>query len=183
MAFCSVHADEEVGGMQLPFAVTACLQSTFTAANCGTCAYPFLTIAAGNMLNSVGTPAQIERYLLPMLEGKVFGTMNLSETQAGSSLGDITTKAVRRDDGTYSISGQKMWISGGDHDLSDNIFHMMLAKVRSDGGSGDTEAGVKGISLFIVPKYRMAHQHRAGERNGVALAGLNHKMGTSWCIL
>lgn len=176
---CSVHADEEVGGMQLPFAVTACLQSAFTAANCGTCAYPFLTIAAGNMIRAVGTKAQQERYLLPMLEGRVFGTMNLSETQAGSSLGDITTKAVRREDGTYSITGQKMWISAGDHTMGENIFHMVLAKIRPAEGEaeGASEAGVKGISLFIVPKNRMEHHHGHGDCNGVTAVGLNHKMG------
>jgi butyryl-CoA dehydrogenase len=166
--------------MQLPFAVTACLQSAFTAANCGTCAYPFLTIAAGNMLRAVASAEQQERYLLPMLEGKVFGTMNLSETQAGSSLGDITTKAVRRKDGDYSITGQKMWISGGEQHISQNIFHMVLAKIKPESGDGTqtkTAAGVKGISLFVVPKYRLPHQSRPGERNGVALAGLNHKMG------
>lgn len=184
----SVHADEEVGGMQLPFAITACLQSAFTAANCGTCAYPFLTIAAGNMLRTVGTPEQQQRYLLPMLAGEVFGTMNLSETQAGSSLGDITTKAVKQDDGSYVITGQKMWISGGDHELSDNIFHMVLAKIHpKDQANGSATAGVKGISLFVVPKYRLPHQNGAncavGKRNGVALAGLNHKMGTTSSII
>jgi alkylation response protein AidB-like acyl-CoA dehydrogenase len=134
------------------------------------------------MLRAVGTPAQHQRYLLPMIEGEVFGTMNLSETQAGSSLGDITTKAVRKKDGSYSISGQKMWISGGDHDLSDNIFHMVLAKIRPENADEAEEAGVKGISLFIVPKFRLPHQEGAGKRNGVALTGLNHKMGMFVCL-
>ncbi|MET7926638.1 acyl-CoA dehydrogenase [Streptomyces sp. NPDC005349] len=97
--------------------------------------------------------------------------MCLSEPQAGSSLADITTRAVPQDDGTYRISGTKMWISGGEHDLSENIVHLVLAKIP--GGP----AGVKGISLFIVPKFLVGPDGTLGERNDVVLAGLNHKMG------
>ena len=107
--------------------------------------------------------------------------MNLSETQAGSSLGDIKTYAIKRSDGHYNITGQKMWISGGDHELSDNIFHMVLAKVRPGDESAYVEKGIKSISLFVVPKYRLEEDGRRGKRNGVALAGLNHKMGMRLC--
>jgi alkylation response protein AidB-like acyl-CoA dehydrogenase len=102
-----------------------------------------------------------------MLEGRFTGTMCLSEPQAGSSLSDVATKAVKRDDGTYLVNGGKMWISGGDHELSENIIHLVLARVAG------APAGVKGLSLFIVPKKNLD----TGERNGVILAGLNHKMG------
>jgi alkylation response protein AidB-like acyl-CoA dehydrogenase len=170
--------------MQLPHCVTSVLAFPFTAANCSTAAYSFLTIAAGNMLRAVGTPAQHEKYLKPMLAGRFFGTMNLSETQAGSSLGDITTRATKQPDGRYSIVGNKMWISGGEHSLSENIVHMVLAKVVNSDGS--LPAGVKGISLFIVPKHRLNDDGSLGESNGVALAGLNHKMGyrgTTNCVM
>jgi alkylation response protein AidB-like acyl-CoA dehydrogenase len=170
--------------MQLPNCVSSPLAFPFTAGNCATAAYSFLTIAAGNMLRAVGSPAQLEKYLKPMLAGRFFGTMNLSETQAGSSLGDITTRATRQPDGSYSIVGNKMWISGGEHSLSENIIHMVLAKVVNADGS--LPAGVKGISLFIVPKRRVNDDGTLGSPNGVALAGLNHKMGyrgTTNCVM
>lgn len=170
--------------MQLPNCVSSSLAFAFTAANCATAAYSFLTIAAGNMLRAVGTASQQEKYLKPMLEGRYFGTMNLSETQAGSSLGDITTRARKLPNGKYSIVGNKMWISGGDHSLSENIIHMVLAKVENLDGS--LPSGVKGISLFIVPKYRVNDDGTLGPGNGVSLAGLNHKMGyrgTTNCVM
>jgi alkylation response protein AidB-like acyl-CoA dehydrogenase len=158
--------DHEVGGMQLPSAVTQALLGWFQAANVGTSSYPFLTIANANLLRAHGTPEQVETYVKPMIEGRFFGTMCLSEPQAGSSLADVTTRAEPQPDGTYRVTGNKMWISAGDHELSENIIHLVLAKVP--GGP----AGAKGISLFIVPKYLAD-----GTRNDVVLAGLNHKMG------
>jgi len=159
--------DEELGGLQLPTVVGNAVFAYFQAANVGTSSYPFLSIANANLLMAHGTPEQVETYVRPMLEGRFFGTMCLSEPQAGSSLSDVTTKAVPQDDGTYRLFGNKMWISAGDHDLSENIVHLVLAKIP--GGP----AGVKGISLFIVPKVVV----ETGERNDVVLAGLNHKMG------
>ena len=106
-----------------------------------------------------------------MLAGRFSGTMALSETQAGSSLADILTRAEPRDDGTYRLFGSKMWISGAEHELTDNIVNLVLAKIP--GGP----AGTKGISLFIVPKFLVNDDGSIGERNDVALAGLNHKMG------
>ncbi len=158
--------DERVGGLQLPAVVAQACFAWFHAANVGTAAYPFLTIAAANLLLTHGSEEQIDTWVRPMVEGRYFGTMCLSEPQAGSSLADVTTRAEPRDDGTYRLTGNKMWISGGDHELSENIVHLVLAKIP--GGP----AGTKGISLFVVPRVL-----ESGERNDVALAGLNHKMG------
>nr|NKB43365.1 acyl-CoA dehydrogenase [Alphaproteobacteria bacterium] len=163
--------DNAVGGMQLPVVVGQACQAIFSAANISTTAYPFLTIGAGNLLAAFGSDEQRERFLAPMVEGRFFGTMCLSEPQAGSSLTDITTRAELSDDGHYCIAGSKMWISGGDHSLSENIIHMVLAKIP--GGP----SGVKGISLFVVPKHRINDDGALGANNNVALAGLNHKMG------
>ncbi|TSE01939.1 acyl-CoA dehydrogenase [Skermania sp. ID1734] len=159
--------DERFGGAQLPATVGNACFAWFQAANVGTSAYPFLTLANLNLLIAHGSEEQAATYVRPMLEGRFFGTMCLSETQAGSSLADITTRAEPQADGTYRLFGNKMWISGGDHELSENIIHLVLAKIP--GGP----AGTKGISLFIVPKYVVP----TGERNDVVLAGLNHKMG------
>jgi alkylation response protein AidB-like acyl-CoA dehydrogenase len=158
--------DEAVGGMQLPQTVAQACFLWFQAANTATAAYPFLTMAAANLLCAHGSPEQVAEYVPPMVEGRYFGTMCLSEPQAGSSLADITTRAEPQPDGTHRLTGTKMWISGGEHDLSENIIHLVLAKVP--GGP----PGVKGISLFLVPRILPS-----GERNDVSLAGLNHKMG------
>src|SRR5665213_1245917 len=107
----------------------------------------------------------------PMIEGRYFGTMALSEPQAGSSLGDITTRAVPAGDGTYRLHGSKMWISAAEHDLSENIVNLVLAKLP------DAPPGVKGISLFIVPKFLLDANGGRGRRNGVQVTGLNHKLG------
>jgi butyryl-CoA dehydrogenase len=163
--------DESVGGMQLPTTVARASMAWFQAANAGTSAYPFLTIANANLIAEYGTEEQIDTYVRPMVQGRWFGTMCLSEPQAGSSLADITTRAVRQDDGSYRITGTKMWISGGDHELTENIVHLVLAKTTGGG------PGVKGLSLFIVPKVLPAADGALGERNDVTLAGLNHKMG------
>ncbi len=164
-------ADAQVGGLQLPQVIQTACVSWFAAANIATWAYAFLTIGNANLLLAHGSPEQIHRYVRPMLEGRFHGTMCLSEPQAGSSLADITTRAESRPDGTYRLFGNKMWISAGDHELSDNIIHLVLAKIR------DAPAGVKGISLFIVPKHLVGDDGSLGDRNDVALAGLNHKMG------
>jgi butyryl-CoA dehydrogenase len=162
---------EELGGLQLPAVVNQAVHAWFQAANIATSAYPFLTMAATNLLVAHGSPEQVATYVPPMAAGRWFGTMALSEPQAGSSLADITTRAVRQDDGSYRLTGNKMWISGGDHELTENIVHLVLAKVP--GGP----PGVKGISLFVVPKRLVATDGSLGERNDVTLAGLNHKMG------
>jgi butyryl-CoA dehydrogenase len=172
--------DEEIGGLQLPWVVNMAVNGIFSCANVGIANYSFLTAANANMLNAFGDEEQKRLYLPPMLEGRWFGTMCLSEPQAGSSLSDIRTKAEPVGDGTYRLTGSKMWISGGDHELSENIVHMVLAKIP--GGP----PGVKGISLFLVPRYRVEGDGLRGAWNNVALAGLNHKMGhrgTVNCLL
>ena len=163
--------DHSIGGLQLPAVVTGACFAFFQAANAGTSSYPFLTIANANLLQAHGTPELIETFARPMVEGRFFGTMCLSEPHAGSSLSDITTRAEPQADGTYRVFGNKMWISAGEHDLAENIVHLLLAKIP--GGP----AGVKGISLFVVPKVLVGPEGELGERNDVALAGLNHKMG------
>jgi butyryl-CoA dehydrogenase len=161
----------EDGGLGLPYTLTCATSAVFTAANIGSMGYMFLTGAAANLVRTHGSPEQVERYFRPMVEGRFFGTMALSEPQAGSSLGDIRTRAIPQPDGSYHLVGNKMWISGAEHDLSENIINLVLARI--DGAP----AGTKGISLFIVPKYRLRADGSAGERNGVFVAGLNHKMG------
>lgn len=176
--------DFELGGMQLPCVVEKAGFAYFTGANAGTAAYPFLTIGNANTLMKCGTPEQIELYAKPMLEGRYFGTMCLSEPQAGSSLSDIVTRAEPQADGSYRLCGNKMWISAGEHQLSENIVHLVLAKVPDE--NGKLIPGVKGISLFIVPKMLVNPDGSLGERNDVVLAGLNHKMGyrgTTNCLL
>ena len=167
--------DYALGGMQLPALVEKACMAWFMGANVATAAYPFLTIGNAQLLLAHGTREQIDMYVRPMLAGRYFGTMCLSEPQAGSSLSDIKTRAEPDGDGRYRLSGNKMWISGGEHDLTENIIHLVLAKLP--GPDGKLIAGVKNISLFVVPKILVNADGTLGERNDVALAGLNHKMG------
>ncbi|HWK63734.1 MAG TPA: acyl-CoA dehydrogenase [Rhizobiaceae bacterium] len=169
--FFGAGFDHEWGGGQMPETVRGACSFVFSMANIGTAGYPFLTVGAANLIAAFGTPRQKEFFLRPMVDGRFFGTMCLSEPQAGSSLSDITTRAEPQEDGTFRIFGRKMWISGGDQEISENIVHMVLAKIP--GGP----PGVKGISLFIVPKFLVDDSGAIGARNGVVLAGLNHKMG------
>ena len=163
--------DASVGGMQLPHVVARACFLWFQAANIATASYAMLTVANASLLLRYGTPEQIEMFAKPMLEGRFTGTMCLSEPQAGSSLSDVLTRATRSPDGSYRINGSKMWISGGDHELSETIVHLVLARVEG------APPGVKSLSLFIVPKHHVAADGTVTDRNGVVLAGLNHKMG------
>src|ERR687890_2884704 len=131
--------DEDLGGLQLPHVVAQAAMAWLNAANVGTAAYPFLTMANARLLVAHGSAEQVDTFARPMVEGRWFGTMALSEPQAGSSLADITTRAEPQDDGSYRLTGNKMWISGGDHELTENIVHLVLAKIA--GGP----PGVKGI--------------------------------------
>ncbi|MBV9835952.1 MAG: acyl-CoA dehydrogenase [Alphaproteobacteria bacterium] len=169
--FFAPTKDYELGGMQLPLTVAQACNAMFQSANIGSAGYPFLTVGAANLIESFGSQEQKSLYMAPMLAGRFFGTMCLSEPQAGSSLADIRTRAEPQEDGSYRVIGNKMWISGGDHELSENIVHMVLAKIP--GGP----PGVRGISLFIVPKHVVNPDGSVGQRNDVRLAGLNHKMG------
>jgi butyryl-CoA dehydrogenase len=167
----AMSMDHSLGGSQVPTAVAGAGLAWFHAANVGTAAYVLLSVANANLLSTYGTPEQVERFVKPMLAGRFTGTMCLSEPQAGSSLADITTRAEPCDDGSYRLFGSKMWISGGDHELSENIVHLVLAKISG------APAGTRGISLFIVPKFLVNDDGSLGDRNDVTLAGLNHKMG------
>lgn len=161
----------EDGGMQLPETVMTAVSGYFMSANPSSTAYPFLTAAAINVISHFASEELKQAFMPPMLTGDFTGTMALTEPHAGSSLADIKTTATLQSDGSYRVKGSKIYISGGEHELSDNIVHLVLAKIP--GGP----AGVKGISLFIVPKFRLTESGEVGERNDVQLAGLLHKLG------
>lgn len=169
--FLNAARSFEAGGMQLPTLLSQACFAHFQSANAATTSYPFLTMGAANLIESFGTDEQKQRFLQPMIDGRFFGTMALTEPHAGSSLSDIRTRAEPASDGTYRLKGNKIFISGGDHPLSENIVHMVLAKLP------DAPPGVKGISLFIVPKFLVNDDGTLGPRNDVLLAGLFHKMG------
>ncbi len=182
--------DYEVGGMQLPCVVEMAGNAFFSRASVGLSAYAMLTTGNASLLMAHGTPRQREVFARREFAGQWLGTMCLSEPQAGSSLSDITTRAELEDEADplgprYRLRGHKMWISGGDHELSENIVHLVLAKIP--GADGKLVPGTRGISLFIVPKHLVtADGHLSGERNDVQLAGLNHKLGyrgTTNCLL
>ena len=168
---CASAYDSDIGGMQLPWMMDQALNGMFVCANNPAHIYLFLTQGVANMLNACGSDELKRKYLPNLVDGNWFGTMCLSEPQAGSSLADIRTKADFNADGSYSISGTKMWISGGEQDITENIIHMVLAKIPG------SPPGVKGISLFLVPKNRVNDDGSIGDFNNIALAGLNHKMG------
>ena len=176
--------DYEVGGLQLPYVVELAANVFFAKAGIGLGGGGMLTVGNANLLMAHGTPAQKAAFAQPEIDGRWFGTMCLSEPQAGSSLSDILTRAVP--DGSdhaadelgprYRLTGHKMWISNGEHDMTENIVHLVLAKIPA--ADGKLVPGVRGISLFIVPKRLVrATGELTGVRNDVALAGLNHKMG------
>ncbi len=164
----------DLGGQQLPVTVSLAFRLIFAAANYSASVYPMLTAGAAALITTFGSPELIETFVPAMLEGRWQGTMALTEPQAGSSLADITTRAVPTDQGFYRISGQKIFISASDHDGADNIIHLMLVKI--DGAP----PGVKGISLMVVPKFR---PEAGGDlvSNDVAVAGLYHKLGYRGC--
>ena len=173
----------EHGGLNLPQVVHSAVMGLFMAANAATAGYAMLTTANARLLATFGSAAQVAAFALPQIEGAATGTMCLSEPQAGSSLADIRTRATP--DGTdalgarYRLQGNKMWISGGDHDAAGNIVHLVLAK--APGPDGKLLPGTRGISLFVVPKLLPD-----GTVNDVVVAGLNHKMGfrgTANCLL
>jgi alkylation response protein AidB-like acyl-CoA dehydrogenase len=163
--------DYEMGGMQLPQIAASGAFAYLSAAASTSLGYLSLTHANCNLIEAYGSPEQIEKWVTPQREGRFFGTMAMTEPGAGSGLGDLTTSATKEEDGTYRVKGNKIWISGGDHDLSENIVHLVLARVKG------AARGVKGISLFIVPKFLVNNDGTVGQRNEVALAGLFHKMG------
>ncbi|MDE2174867.1 MAG: acyl-CoA dehydrogenase [Betaproteobacteria bacterium] len=175
--------DESIGGMQLPYTVEAAANAFFAKASVGIGA-GMLTVGNANLLMAHGTPRQQQIFARAEFAGRWAGTMCLSEQQAGSSLSDIATRAMP--DGSdfeadplgprYRLFGSKMWISAGEHELTDNIVHLVLAKIP--GADGKLVPGARGISLFIVPKMLVdASGQLTGHRNDITLAGLNHKCG------
>lgn len=167
---CAQH-DYDAGGMQLPILVNMACNAFFMSANPSTVAYSFLTAAAANVIQAFGTEELKHTFVPHMFSGRFSGTMALTEPDVGSSLGDLTTKAIPQADGSYRIKGHKMFISGGDQDITENIVHLVLARIQ------DAPQGVKGISLFIVPKFKTRADGSLDESNDVQLAGLLHKMG------
>jgi alkylation response protein AidB-like acyl-CoA dehydrogenase len=169
--FLNATRDFEAGGMQLPNLLSQACFAHFQSANIATSSYSMLTMGVANLIEAFGSAEQQQRFLQPIIDGRFFGTMGLTEPHAGSSLSDIRTKAEPHADGSYRIKGNKIFISGGDQPISENIVHMVLAKLP------DAPPGVKGISLFIVPKFLVNDDGSLGARNDVTLAGLFHKMG------
>ncbi len=179
----SAAQDYDIGGMQLPYSVEAAANAFFACASVGI-GTSMLTTGNANLLMVHGTETQKKVFALQEFSGRFSGTMCLSEPQAGSSLSDIVTRAVPDGDGyqadalgpRYRLKGNKMWISSGEHELSENIIHLVLAKIPD--AQGKLVPGTRGISLFIVPKKIVdAQGELPGVRNDVALAGLNHKLG------
>ena len=162
---------EEFGGQGLPYTVHTAVAEFMISANLSLMMYPGLTQGAMAAIIVHGTEEQQRRWLPKMVEGTWTGTMNLTEPHCGTDLGLLRTKASPNGDGSYKISGQKIFISAGDHDMSDNIVHLVLARI--DGAP----EGVKGISLFIVPKYNLDDQGEPGEKNGVSCGSIEEKMG------
>ena len=172
--------EQSIGGLELPYLVSTAINGLFSAANQSIANYSMLTVAAAHLLAKWGNEQHKRLFLSRMLHGEWLGTKCLSEPQAGSSLADITTRAESAGDGTWHIRGTKMWISGGEHNLSENIVHLVLARTPG------APPGVKGISLFIVPKRWVDEHGEPGDTNNITLVGLNHKMGqrgTTNCLL
>jgi len=163
--------DPEFGGQGMPSVVNLAAAEFFSGACMAFMMYPGLTHGAAKMIEILGTEEQKKMYVKNMYTGKWTGTMLLTEPEAGSDVGALTTTAVKNDDGTYSISGNKIFISAGEHDLSENIIHPVLARIEG------APAGTKGISLFIVPKYRVKPDGSLGEFNDVVCTGIEEKMG------
>jgi butyryl-CoA dehydrogenase len=169
--FPAMLADLDDGGLQLPYAVVLACDGLFCAANVATAAYAMLARGVANVIAACGSDDQRRRLLPALRDGRFLGTMCLSEPQAGSSLADITTLAEPHADGTWRLRGAKMWISGGEHELAENIVHLVLARTPG------APPGVRGLSLFVAPRLLVDGDGNCGARNDVRLAGLNHKLG------
>ena len=167
----SATADYDLEGMQLPPIIASAAGTYLSVAGGVGLGYNMLTTANANLLEAHASDEIIETWVKPMRAGRFMGTMAMTEPGSGSGLGDLTTKAIKAEDGSYRISGNKIFISGGDHDLSENIVHLVLARLQG------APKGVKGISLFVVPKFLLNDDGTVGADNEVALAGLFHKMG------
>ena len=176
----SVGFDPDYGGGGFPWVVALALQEMLTSANMSFSMCPMLTQSAVEMLATHGSEAQQERYLRKLVSGEWSGTMNLTEPEAGSDVGALRARAVPNDDGTYRITGTKIYISFGEHDMAENIVHLVLA--RTPGAA----PGTRGISCFIVPKFLVGDDGSLGERNGIRCLSVEHKMGikaSPTCVL
>ena len=169
--FMSIAMDPEYGGQGLPLPLAYAVNEMTSSANQAFGMYPGLSAGAYHAIHENASDEQKRTYLPKMVSGEWTGTMNLTEPQCGTDLGLIRTKAVPQDDGTYKLSGQKIWISAGEHDLADNIIHLVLARIEG------APEGIKGISLFIVPKFMVEEDGSLGARNAVTCGGLEEKMG------
>ena len=176
----SLSADPTYGGQGLPHSLGLLFSEMIGSSNYAWGMYPGLTQGAMAAIHAHGTEEQKQTYLTQMTEANWTGTMCLTEAHCGTDLGLIKTRAVPQADGSYSLTGSKIFISSGEHDLSENIVHLVLAKLP------DAPAGTKGISLFIVPKFHPAADGKAGERNAVTCGSIEHKMGikgSATCVI
>ncbi|MFW6300215.1 MAG: acyl-CoA dehydrogenase family protein, partial [Oceanicaulis sp.] len=167
----ALSADPTYGGQGLPQYLNLAFNEMVTSSNMAFGMYPGLTGGATHALMIGGSDAQKELYLPKMISGEWSGTMNLTEPHCGTDLGMLRTKAVPNGDGSYAITGQKIWISAGEHDMSGNIIHLVLARIEG------APEGVKGISLFVVPKFIPDENGEPGQRNDLICGGLEEKMG------
>lgn len=166
----AITSPRTYGGQGLPFVVGAAIGEMFIGANCALSMLGGLTRGVSNVIVTHGTEEMKRRYLRPLIEGRWQGTMCLTESHAGTAIGDIKTSAVCRD-GKYYVRGQKIFISGGEHDLVENVIHLVLARLEG------APAGIRGLSLFLIPKYRLDADGRPGEPNDVVCVGLEEKLG------
>jgi 3-(methylthio)propanoyl-CoA dehydrogenase len=176
----SLQFPEEFGGGGFPWIIGIALQEMLNSANTAFALNPLLTQGAIDALLHYGSDEQKQTFLPRMISGEWTGSMNLTEPHAGSDVGALSTRAVRQDDGTYRISGQKIFITYGEHDMADQIVHLVLARTP------DAPAGTKGISCFIVPKHLVNDDGTLGERNGVRALSIEHKLGihgSPTCVL
>jgi alkylation response protein AidB-like acyl-CoA dehydrogenase len=176
----SIASDPDYGGSGLPFTINAAIYEMFASANMAFVLCPALADGVTHAVASHATEDLKATFLRPLVEGRWTGTMDLTEPEAGSDLGALRCQAIKQDDGSYSIKGNKIFITFGDHDLAENIIHLVLARTH------DAPAGSRGISLFIVPKVRVNEDGKLGEDNGIRVLSVEHKLGihaSPTCVL
>ena len=176
----ALGSEPEFGGQGLPRVIGLAYSEMSSSANMAFSMYPGLTHGAYSAILEGGSPEQKALYLPRLASAEWGGTMNLTEPQCGTDLGLLRTKAVVQGDGSYKISGQKIWISGGEHDMAENIVHLVLARIEG------APSGIKGVSLFVVPKILVNADGSLGQRNGVSCGSIEHKMGihgNSTCVM